>query len=44
MWAMADRGEISRATVQEFANATPKGAKLPEHVKPKRPKYIQKGK
>ncbi len=46
MWSMADKGEISRATVQEFADATPKGQKLPYHVKkqglsPRKPRYIK---
>jgi hypothetical protein len=32
-YAMANRGEISRGTVKEWEDATPKGKKLPEHVK-----------
>jgi hypothetical protein len=31
-YAMADRGEISKATVKHWEDATPKGKKLPEHV------------
>ena len=31
--AMADRGEISKKTVEEWEDATPKGKKLPERVK-----------
>jgi len=31
-YAMADRGEISKATVRHWEDATPKGKKLPEHV------------
>lgn len=38
MFLMADRGQISRETVEEFAEATPKGKKLPEHVTPRHPK------
>jgi hypothetical protein len=30
---MADRGEISSKTVKEWEDATPKGKKLPQHVK-----------
>jgi hypothetical protein len=32
-YAMADRGEISDATVKHWEDATPKGKKLPERVK-----------
>lgn len=32
-YAMADRGEISKETVEHWQAATPKGKKLPEHVK-----------
>lgn len=32
-YAMASRGEISKATVKHWEDATPKGKKLPEHVK-----------
>lgn len=31
--AMAGRGEISKKTVEHWEDATPKGKKLPEHVK-----------
>ena len=30
---MAERGEISKAEVQKWESETPKGKKLPEHVK-----------
>jgi hypothetical protein len=32
-YAMASRGEISKSTVKEWEDATPKGKKLPERVK-----------
>lgn len=32
-YAMADRGEISDATVERWEDETPKGKKLPERVK-----------
>jgi hypothetical protein len=32
-YAMADRGEISKKTVKHWEDVTPKGKKLPEHVK-----------
>lgn len=32
-YAMEDRGEISKSTVDEWEAATPKGKKLPERVK-----------
>jgi hypothetical protein len=32
-YAMASKGEISKATVKHWEEATPKGKKLPEHVK-----------
>lgn len=32
-YAMADRGEISEATVDRWEDETPKGKKLPERVK-----------
>ena len=32
-YAKADRGEISKKTVKHWEDATPKGKKLPEHVK-----------
>lgn len=35
MFAAADRGEIKRETVEEFAHKTPKDEDLPEHVKKK---------
>jgi hypothetical protein len=35
-YAMESRGEISAKTVKHFEDATPKGKKLPYHVK-KRP-------
>jgi len=35
-YAMANRGEISRDTVKEWEDATPKGKKLPEHKKVKK--------
>ena len=31
-YAMSDRGEISKATVKHWEDATPKGKKLPERV------------
>ena len=32
-YAMANRGEISKATVKRWEKHTPKGKKLPEHVR-----------
>jgi hypothetical protein len=32
-YAMEKRGEISHKVVEEFEDATPKGKKLPYHVK-----------
>lgn len=36
-YAMADRGEISDATVERWEDETPKGKKLPERVKKAEP-------
>ena len=36
-YAMADRGEISEATVERWEDETPKGKKLPERVKQAEP-------
>jgi len=36
-YAMADRGEISDATVERWEDETPKGKKLPERVKQAEP-------
>ena len=35
-YAMRKRGEISAKTVKHWENATPKGKKLPYHVKGKK--------
>jgi hypothetical protein len=35
--AMASKGEISKETVKHWEEATPKGKKLPEHVKQAEP-------
>ena len=40
-YAMRSRGEISAKTVKHFEDATPKGKKLPYHVK-KHPKGASK--
>lgn len=42
--AKAARGEIDPKIVAEFDAATPKGAKLPEHVKPRITSLKKKGK
>ena len=41
-YAMYARGEISRKTLDEYVKATPKGAKLPKHVKKKKKRAHKK--
>ena len=41
LYAMQSRGEISAKTVKHFEDATPKGKKLPYHVK-KHPKVASR--
>ena len=41
-WAKVNRGEIKRSVAEEWESATPKGKKLPEHVKQKKAEYTYK--
>lgn len=41
-YAMAKRGEMPMSTVKEWESETPKGKKLPKHVKLKPPKKKKK--
>ena len=42
-YAMANRGEISKATVKRWEKHTPKGKKLPEHVRRKKRGKLRRG-